>query len=105
MGSVQGSPRRLAGLDLEAAAMERAFDDVAVDFALGEPSLAMGTGVVGGVEGAVQIVDRDWRQRVGLDPQNLARVDVIDAAEQDLRHRPLSAALDAEETGPRPVSG
>ena len=83
--------------------MERAFDDVAVDETLGEPGLAVGAGVVGGVEVVVQIVDRDRGQCVGLDPHDFAGVDVTRAAKQGPSPSApaLSRARPLRETGPR----
>src|SRR5665213_1388032 len=49
----------LAGLHLEPSAMQRAFDDLAVEPALGQLGVGVGAEVVGGVDFAVDVVERD----------------------------------------------
>ena len=60
-----------AGLHVEATAMQRAFDDVAIEKAIGQHRKGMGAGIVGRIELAVHVVDRD-HVITDLDPQHRA---------------------------------
>ena len=81
-------PGRGAGPDIEEAAVQRAFDQPAIDVAFRKRGMAVRAGVVGGEIGATQIVDGDRRQAVGLDPQDFVLRHLGGAAEKDLVHRP-----------------
>src|ERR1700691_3433910 len=49
----------LAGLDLEPAAMQWAFDTIAVEPALAQEGESVGAEIVGGVDRTVDVVERD----------------------------------------------
>ena len=62
LGLIPSSSRRalaLAGLDVEAAAVQRTFDDIAVEKAVGQHGKSMRAGIVGRIELAIHVVDRD----------------------------------------------
>ncbi len=48
-----------AGGDMEGAEMQVAFDDIAIEFALGQARQAMRASVIGGIDGALDVVERD----------------------------------------------
>jgi len=54
-----GRLHRLAGAHVERAEMQAALDDVAVEDAVGEVGGGVGAARLGGIEGAVDIVDGD----------------------------------------------
>jgi hypothetical protein len=73
-----------AGADVERTVVEIAFDDVAVDIALGQGTRAMGAGVVGHVELAVDVEDRQ-RQLALFDLDGAAGFDFVSLAQSHAR--------------------
>src|SRR5262249_9852741 len=68
-------PHCLAGADLEAAGMERAFDDVAIEPAIGEHGEGVSADIVGSADLALDIVESDLLAAM-LDPLHLAGSEV-----------------------------
>src|SRR5260370_38274995 len=82
-------PHALAGANVEHALMEIAFNQVAVDEALGQGTGTVRAGVVGHAELAVEVEDGDG-QTGGVDFAHLSRSHLLDLAQFDpRRHNPV----------------
>lgn len=81
-GRMGGQTGRGSGAQVEQGRMQRAFDEAALDIALGERGVLVAAGVIDGVETALGVEDRDGRCGVvDLDPDGLTLGQVLDAAD------------------------
>jgi len=58
-GDRTGCTGRFSGGYFEAAGMERAFDQITINFAFRQGRLAVGAGVIGDVKISIEIIDRE----------------------------------------------
>src|SRR5262249_30997042 len=65
-----GRAQTLPGLDLESSGMKRTFDHLAIEPAVGEHGEGVRTDIVGGVNRAVEVIERD-RLALRLDAQHV----------------------------------